>query len=268
MSLRARSFQTGLILSSVFYIASFGWSTVAVAAQPDPSLPGNHLVIKEVEVVVDEVASETTFVIKGEAFSFVNLSDLVVTLGEFGPLTIQGTPTDVNIVATYPDALTSGDYLLSVSTGNGQSKHDEYDLTIGGAGAVGPRGPQGDPGPAGPQGLQGDPGPAGPQGPQGDPGPVGPQGPQGDPGPGGVGMLTIQEKTQELVANGDLQILRISCDGLGRVLSAGIQNLPLYSSLQTLTVDLEENEAVIEFMGDLEGPAGIVIGKAICGSIQ
>ncbi len=36
MSLRARSFQTGLILSSVFYIASFGWSTVAVAAHDVP----------------------------------------------------------------------------------------------------------------------------------------------------------------------------------------------------------------------------------------
>ncbi|MDT7043267.1 hypothetical protein [Candidatus Nitronereus thalassa] len=168
-------------------------ATLSWAAQPDPSLPGNHLVIKEVDVNVG--TTETTFTIRGEYFSFVNLSDLVVTLGEFGPLTIDGVPTDANIVAKYPAVIQPGDYLLSVFTGNGQSKHDEYDLTIG---AVGPQGPQGEPGPTGPQGPagadgaqgpQGDLGPIGPTGPIGPQGPVGPAGPQGPPGPSGGGQV-------------------------------------------------------------------------------
>lgn len=66
-------------------------------------------------------------------------------------MTIQ-TATANTIEATYPAAIASGEYLLSVSTGNGQSKHDEFDLTIG---AIGPQGPQGPQGPAGPQGPQG-----------------------------------------------------------------------------------------------------------------
>ena len=44
-----------------------------------------------------------------------------------------------------------GDYLVTVSNGNGQSQSDEYDLTIGAVGPVGPTGPQGI------QGIQGDP---------------------------------------------------------------------------------------------------------------
>ena len=50
-------------------------------------------------------------------------------------------------MATYPGALASGEYLLSVATGSGQSHHDEFDLTIGGG--VGPQGPEGPQGPAG-----------------------------------------------------------------------------------------------------------------------
>lgn len=61
------------------------------------------------------------------------------------------------------------------------------------AGAPGPAGPQGDPGPAGPPGPQGDPGATGATGPQGDPGPTGPAGPEGDQGPQGIqGIQGIQ----------------------------------------------------------------------------
>ena len=122
----------------------------------------------------------------------------------------------VMITAIVPTGLFPvGDYLLTVSTGNGQSQNDEYDLTIG---AVGPQGPQGDQGlpgadgatgdqgpqgiqgeqgiqgiqgEQGPQGLQGlmgftgpkgDQGEIGPRGPVGPRGPIGPEGPQGEPG--------------------------------------------------------------------------------------
>ena len=50
---------------------------------------------------------------------------------------------------------------------------------------VGPRGPQGFPGPMGPQGPQGEQGPIGPEGPQGIAGPQGPAGAQGPVGPQG-----------------------------------------------------------------------------------
>lgn len=129
-----------------------GWTSLALAVKPDPSAPGNHLLIKEVDVVVDAGTPQTTFTITGQDFSFTNLSDLTVTLGELGALTI-GTATDTEIVATYPAAISAGEYLLSVATGNGQSHHDEFDLTLG---AVGPQGPQGPTGPEGPQGPAGE----------------------------------------------------------------------------------------------------------------
>ena len=57
-----------------------------------------------------------------------------VTLGEFGPLNLVGVPTDTEIVVEFPaGGLPAGDFLLTVSTGTGQSQNDEYDLTIGAA---------------------------------------------------------------------------------------------------------------------------------------
>ena len=84
----------------------------------------------------------------------------------------MGVPTDTAIVATIPvpDQFPPGDYLLTVSTGNGQSQNDEYDLTIGG---VGPQGEKGDKGDMGGQGIQGPPGADGQDGDDGDPGPPG-----------------------------------------------------------------------------------------------
>ena len=75
------------------------WASLALAAQPDPSAPGNHLLITQVDVVVD--GGITTFTIKGENFSFVNLSDLVVTLGGFGELDIPGVPTDIQTLKSW-----------------------------------------------------------------------------------------------------------------------------------------------------------------------
>lgn len=69
--------------------------------------------------------------------------------GGGGILTIN-SETDTQIVAALPIVgVPDGDYLLTVSRGNGQSQSDEYDLTIG---AVGPQGDKGDPGPQGPAG--------------------------------------------------------------------------------------------------------------------
>jgi hypothetical protein len=141
----------------------------------------------QIESVFVDFDAET-ITINGQ--NFIDRDPPVVTLGGFGELMVLGF-TGVEIVAQLPLDIPDGDYLLSVSTGNGPRRNDEYDLTIG---AVGLEGPQGEPGPQGPQGEPGPQGPQGepgPQGPQGEPGPqgpqgeLGPQGPQGETGPEG-----------------------------------------------------------------------------------
>lgn len=99
-----------------------------------------------------------------------------------------------------------GDYLLRVTNGKGESQGDEYDLTIG---AVGPEGPQGEPGPEGPQGPQGAPGPEGPAGPQ-----------------GGVTNYSLESRTRDfgdfgLIGPGDFISYIVTCPGGTRVLGGG-----------------------------------------------
>lgn len=119
---------------------------LVLLAQSFAAQPGGHLNITQ--VLVDDPDNPTSLMIIGEQFDF-GPGPLVVTLGEFGPLTIIGTPTDTLIEASLPAPISDGDFLLTVSNGGGQSEDDEYDLTIG---AIGPEGPQG------PQGEQGVPG--------------------------------------------------------------------------------------------------------------
>ena len=125
----------------------------------------------------------------GEAGNFGDISDLCVADFEFVPQIIS---CDFETVGMPED----GDYLLTVSTGTGQSQGDEYDLTIGAVGPQGDqgiqgiqglRGPQGEIGPQGPQGEVGSVGPEGSQGIQGIQGIQGPPGPQGEQGPPGTG---------------------------------------------------------------------------------
>lgn len=136
--------------------------------------PGDHLNIEEVVVTVGD--PDTTLEIKGWDFDFG--SPLEVTLAGV-PAAVMSAD-GVMIIATVPTSLfPAGDYLLTVSTGEGQSQNDEYDLTIG---AVGPQGEQGIQGEQGPQGIQGEQGPQGIQGVQGEQGIQGEQGLQGVPG--------------------------------------------------------------------------------------
>jgi hypothetical protein len=169
----------------------FTWSSVlafvsfssAFAAQP----PGAHLNITQ--VIVDNAANPTTFTISGTDFNHGS-GPLVVTLGDGAPLTIIAA-SETLINAEYPGPITDGDYLLTVSMGDGQSQNDEYDLTIGAVGPVGPAGADGvdgmdgTDGAPGPQGLTGPPGPPGSPGPMGLPGSPGIQGPAGPQGPAG-----------------------------------------------------------------------------------
>lgn len=175
------------------------------------------------EAVVDFNAQ--TVSIYGQNFECENL---IVTLGDYGPLLIISCSTDPDhvISATLPQVIQDGDYLLSIQTGPSVHQFDSYNLTIG---AVGPQGPQGEQGPIGPTGLQGEQGPQGEPGPQGDVGPQGPQGaigPQGPPGvqgppgekgdtgeqgpPGDSGDIlppTISHDAPEIVYDNDLPVI-------------------------------------------------------------
>ena len=198
--------QLRTLTSLLVLTVCLGWMGSALAGKPAPSPPGNHLIITKVEVVVveDSVSSTTTLTIFGAHFSFGN--SLEVTLGEIGPPTSPLLYSDNEIVAEWDSAIANGDYLLTVSTGNGQSKNDEYDLTIGaGGGAQGPPGEDGADGsscsiagttvsctdgtsadvqgPPGNDGTDGKDGKDGKDGADGAQGPIGPEGPEGPAGP-------------------------------------------------------------------------------------
>lgn len=154
-----------------------------------------------------------------EAFADVSMGEVeiygnnfgsspTVSLGEFGLLNVT-LPTDTKVIATLPPGILPGDYLLTVSAGNGVSQTDKYNLTIGAVGPQGAQGATGAQGPTGPAGAKGATGAQGPTGPQGvtgvqgqtgmkgatgargatgpkgttgAQGATGPQGPQGNPG--------------------------------------------------------------------------------------
>jgi hypothetical protein len=123
-------------LSSIMMVGQ-----LAFAAEPSP--PGGHLNITEVFVNQPAPGQIT---IMGADLDFGGTP--VVTLGDFGPLTLVGTPTATQIVVECPPDADSipicqaGDFLLTVSTGNGQSQNDEYDLTVAGNGNGGGGGPE------------------------------------------------------------------------------------------------------------------------------
>ena len=169
---------SALLTTSVLLVFSF---SQALAAQPGP--PGAHLDVTQ--VFVDDPDNPTSIMIIGVNLDFGS-GPLSVTLGEFGALTVTGTPSDTLIEADLPGLISDGDYLLTVSMGNGQSQNDEYDLTIGAVGPQGPQGDKGDTGAQGDQGAQGETGAQGDQGPQGTQGMQGPIGMMGPPGEDGA----------------------------------------------------------------------------------
>ena len=141
-----------LILSGILLFSVSMREESVLAAKPQPTPPGHHLNITEVQVDLTEAFESLT--ILGKHFDF-GPGPLVVTLAGT-QLTIDQGLTDVTqgrIVTHLPALFTQpGDYLLVVSTGNGQSQNDEYDLTIG---AVGPQGPEGEVGQDGAAGQDG-----------------------------------------------------------------------------------------------------------------
>lgn len=112
--------------------------------------------------------------IYGENF---DIGVLNVSLGRF-PLSVVNSSTGT-IRSVLPPNIPDGEYLLTVSAGNGPDRNDAVRLTIGALGGQGSQGPAGPTGPAGPIG------PTGATGPQGLKGDTGAQGSQGVPGPAG-----------------------------------------------------------------------------------
>jgi len=113
------------------------------AAPSNGQEPGGHLTISNVFVDFDR----SLIIIVGASFDFGK--PLKIMLGapdNMGDITSLCTPHFSSVPETImcdfsADELPSaGDYLLIVSTGNGQSQSDHYDLTIGAVGPVGPRG--------------------------------------------------------------------------------------------------------------------------------
>lgn len=63
--------------------------------------------------------------------------NLVVTLGEFPQLVPVIPPAPNQIIANLPPGMPVGDFLLTVTTGNGPNRQATYDLTISPAGPAG-----------------------------------------------------------------------------------------------------------------------------------
>lgn len=83
------------------------------------------------QVFVD-VPIPNQMTINGQDFD--NGPNLVVTLGDFAAPLVDVIPPDANrIVVNLPAGLAAGDYLLTVTTGGGPNRQDDYDLTIGAA---------------------------------------------------------------------------------------------------------------------------------------
>jgi len=160
------------VLVSVLTVAVFFVGIITTnAARKDPGQPGNHLVIERVDIDLDAGANGQ-LTITGQHFDFGNT--LAVVLGsppmDLTPA-VSTTPTE--IVVDLPVGPLVGDQLLTVSTGNGQSQNDEYDLTFGQVGPKGDKGDTGDTGVTGATGMTGDTGMTGATGMTGDPGPPG-----------------------------------------------------------------------------------------------
>jgi len=171
MKMFNRALVAGMLLLACF--------SLALAAKPASS--GGQLNV--IQVLADDPNDPTSITIVGEGLSDGG-GPPTIMLGEYvDPLVIIGTATDTEIIAELPANIDGGDYLLTVSNGNGQKDNDEYDLTIG---AVGPQGDKGDKGDTGANGMDGADGANGMDGAPGADGTNGIDGADGAPGSNGM----------------------------------------------------------------------------------
>jgi len=93
-------------------------------AQPGPPTQA-QLTITEVVV-----GAPTPDLLRIIGSNLDNGPNVDVTLGEFPGSLVVVSATATEILAGLPSPLPAGDYLLTVSTGNGPSRQDSYDLTV------------------------------------------------------------------------------------------------------------------------------------------
>ncbi|MBM3219237.1 MAG: hypothetical protein FJZ38_11270 [Candidatus Rokubacteria bacterium] len=136
-----------VIVALVAFLVALG-GAAPVAHADDDDDHKKHLVIGSIHVD----AGAHQIVINGVNLTRRQRTTQVVLAGS--PLgVVSAHPTQV--AASLPIDIQPGDYRLMVSTGNGDSRTDFWDLTIGGAGLQGPPGPAGQNGKDGAPGLNG-----------------------------------------------------------------------------------------------------------------
>ena len=171
-------------MRSIYALLSVSALFILSYTQTLAAPPGGHLNIEEVAITSEGMY--TTIEISGTDFDFgnpleVTLAGVPAEITSFSGTTITATV----LTASFP----AGDYLLNVSTGNGQSQNDEYDLTIGAVGPAGPAGADGADGADGANGVDGAPGLPGADGADGLLGADGADGlPGADGAPGADGL--------------------------------------------------------------------------------
>jgi hypothetical protein len=168
--------KTFLIVGVLLLTLGISWQPVTAAKWADtPSA---------VDLQVETISvNNVSCVMKIKGKNFDNGDVPIVTMSEVGDLMFESdpTPTEINVIVPGCNDRV-GDFLVTVSTGNGATQFDSCSLTLG---AMGPEGPAGPQGPPGANGIDGATGPQGPPGANGIDGATGPQGPQGGPGPPG-----------------------------------------------------------------------------------
>jgi len=138
--------------------------------------------VPALEITAAEIDYATnTLLIHG--INFENGSALEINLGDYGTIS-DSEVSDELIIAGFPGGVLPppGNYLITVTTGGGSVRYDEFIVAIGVQGEIGPIGPQGLRGDVGAQGPRGEQGAVGSQGIQGELGPMGPLGPLGPEG--------------------------------------------------------------------------------------
>lgn len=113
---------------AVAVLGAFLSTTLGPTAEAQPGPPAQaQLTITEVTV---GVPTSNLLTIVGRNLD--NGPNLEVTLGEFPGTLVVVSATATEILAGLPSPLPVGDYLLTVSTGNGPNRQDTYDLTVEG----------------------------------------------------------------------------------------------------------------------------------------
>lgn len=135
----------------------------------------------------------------------------------------------------------------------------ELNTGVAAAGAAGPMGPQGVPGPVGPQGPQGIPGPVGSTGATGPQGPVGATGPQGPVGPAGAGAVNSVDFTRcnarSMVGGNDSPI-----DDVNEIVALCSPGEFMLNHGMNGTFDVTINHMSLQYVNGLGLPIGVIYG--------